>query len=290
MEIRKLSDISGIEVRDIDLANRSAEEDREIGRLYNEYGLVVFKDQKLTQEQLLTVGAPFGGTMTNRPSDLEYKALPGIILVTPTGDVAPDDPEKIYGGIEWHTDQAYVAAPTRGKMLYAVEVPEVGGMTGFIDGEHTYNALPDAMKARIENLHVIQSWNKPKEYIESQHRYLPAGQKKVPIGKFPDMAYALAPTHPITGRKTLNLPPLWAAGILEMPGAEGDALLEELKQHATQEKFQYWHSYTVGDELFWDNWRFLHAAGGTPGRYNRLLWGIAIKGGHIFGRPLSEVA
>jgi taurine dioxygenase len=75
-----------------------------------------------------------------------------------------------------------------------------------------------------------------------------------------------------------------------MPGAGGATLLEELKQHITQPKFQYWHSYRVGDAVIWDNWRFIHAASGTPGRYVRILWKVVIQGGPAFGRALPKAA
>ena len=60
----------------------------------------------------------------------------------------------------------------------------------------------------------------------------------------------------------------------------------ELKAHVLQPQFQYWHDYRVGDAVLWDNWRSLHAASGTPGKYVRTLWSIVIDAGPEIGRPM----
>jgi len=96
--------------------------------------------------------------------------------------------------------------------------------------------------------------------------------------------------HPITGAKILNVPPMWSVGIVEMPRSAGVALIEELGDHIRDPKFQYWHDYRLGDALIWDNWRFLHAASGTPGRFVRTLWSIVILGGPRIGRLLDGPA
>jgi alpha-ketoglutarate-dependent taurine dioxygenase len=46
----------------------------------------------------------------------------------------------------------------------------------------------------------------------------------------------------------------------------------------------------VGDALLWDNWRFMHAAGGTRGRYVRTMWSFAINGGVELGNKLAKAA
>ena len=93
--------------------------------------------------------------------------------------------------------------------------------------------------------------------------------------------------HPVSGRKVLFVPPLWSSGILELPGEEGRALLAELTAHIRKPEFAYWHAYRPGDLLAWDNWRFLHAAGGTPGKYRRTMWTVVIRGGPVFGRVVE---
>lgn len=294
MKVRALSAAGGVEVEGVNLAAIASDEEfRALGALYDEHGLVVFRDQQLTKQQLVDATRPFGGPMIDPPATVRDPDVPGIVVISTrgtVGDVIPDDPDKLVGDLEWHTDQGYVPAPNRGKFLYAVQVPEEGGKTGFIDGQITYGALSDAMKARIEGLHVIQSWNRAESYLARNRDYRIGGKDEMVSNKFPDMVFPVVVRHPRTNARILNVPPIWVAGIVEMPGAEGDALLEELVQHVLQPRFQYWHQYRVGDAVLWDNWRSLHAASGTPGRYVRTLWSVVVDGGPVMGRELPRAA
>jgi taurine dioxygenase len=199
----------------------------------------------------------------------------------------PEETDALVGDINWHTDQAYITRPNRGKLLYAVEVPEKGGMTGFIDGKRAYDALPDELKRKIDGLHVIQSWEFAQATIARNRQYRAEGNTVLAPSRFRNMAYPIALTHPFTGKRALNVPPLWAAGIVELPGDEGRALLEQLIAHILQPYFAYWHVYKPGDVAVWDNWRFLHAAGSTPGRFVRTLWSVVIQGGPELGVELA---
>lgn len=294
MIVRQLSPLGGIEVEGVDLgARRSSEQNHELGQLYDKHGLVVFRNQKLTKQQLVDATYPFGGPMIDVPAIVPDPEVPGITVIStrgPDGTVMPEDPNSLIGDLDWHTDQGYVPVPNRGKYLYALEVPEEGGMTGFIDGVLTYNALSSALQQRIENLHVIQSWNRAEAYLKRNRAYRIQGEQAMAYDKFPSVVYPMVIRHPHSGVKLLNVPPMYADGVVEMPGAQGDELVKELVEHIKQPKFQYWHKYRVGDALIWDNWRFLHAASGTPGRYVRTLWSVVIKGGPAFGRPLAQVA
>jgi taurine dioxygenase len=294
MQVRKISGVGGVEVEGVDLSRpQSPQESRALKALYDEHGLVVFRGQKLTKQQLVDAGAPFGGALIDIPAIEPDPDVKGIVVIStrgPSGEVIPEDPDKLVGDLEWHTDQGYVPVPNRGKILYAVQVPEKGGMTGFIDGQVTYNALSEDMKKRIANFHVIQSWNRAESYLARNRDYRIKGDEQMAYDRFPDMAFPMVYDHPMTGAKVLNVPPLWSAGIVEMPGAEGEALVEELKRHIMQAKFQYWHKYRDGDAAIWDNWRSVHAASGTPGRYVRTLWSIVIQGGPALGREIPKAA
>ncbi|MFA7387695.1 MAG: TauD/TfdA family dioxygenase [Thiohalobacteraceae bacterium] len=294
MQIHPLSPLGGITVAGVDLRTPvSAAFDAPLQQLYAEHGIVVFRGQTLSKAELVAAGEHFGGTLINKEAVAPDPEAPGITVIStrgPFGDTMPEDQDEVVGDLEWHTDQGYVVSPIRGKILYAVQVPDEGGLTGFIDGQLTYEALPDDLKARIDGLHVIQSWNRSEEYLARNRDYRIKGHQEMTRDRFPDLSFPIVLAHPVTGAKILNVPPLWSAGIVEMPGAEGDALLATLVDFVKQPRFQYWHRYTVGDAVLWDNWRFVHAAGGTPGRYVRTLWAINIKGGPVLGEVIRKAA
>ena len=62
-----------------------------------------------------------------------------------------------------------------------------------------------------------------------------------------------------------------------MPDAEAVALLDELKVHATQEKYQLRLKYGVGDVVIWDNASLLHSATLIDPQDPRTLWRITVK-------------
>jgi taurine dioxygenase len=62
-----------------------------------------------------------------------------------------------------------------------------------------------------------------------------------------------------------------------MPEDEALDLLDELKRHATQEKYQLRLKYGVGDVVVWDNASLLHSATLTDASHPRTLWRITIK-------------
>lgn len=292
MEVGKLSDLGGVEVRGVDLAApRRADLDRTLAALFEEHGLVVFRDQKLTKQQLVDAGARFGGAVLRKPLVADDPEALGISVLSTRGadgDIVPDDPDKVLGDAAWHTDQGYLPAPNRGKILYGVQVPEEGGMTGFIDGYAAYAALPDDLRMRVENLHVVQSWDHLK--LSNDRRYRRDGEKELIPGRFPDVLYPIVYPHPISGRKVLNFPPMWAAGIAEMPGPDGEALARTMVEQITNPNLQYWHRYQLGDAVLWDNWRYLHKAGGAKARYVRTLWSITLNSGPEIGRVAAPAA
>ena len=71
---------------------------------------------------------------------------------------------------------------------------------------------------------------------------------------------SLVRTHPETGRKSLFIGDISAGTVVGMPVDEGDALLRELRDFATQPRFTYVHRWAVGDAIIWDNRSTVHAA------------------------------
>jgi taurine dioxygenase len=88
--------------------------------------------------------------------------------------------------------------------------------------------------------------------------------------------HPVARRHPITGRKALYAVSGSSFGIEGMP--EDEALdLDELKRHATQEKYQLRLKYGKGDVVVWDNASLLHSATLTDPADPRTLWRITLK-------------
>jgi len=71
--------------------------------------------------------------------------------------------------------------------------------------------------------------------------------KKIEGGAYPPVMHPLIFTQRETGRKLLNLSPLFADSILGMDRAEGDDLLRWLANHITVKARAYDHDWQEGD-------------------------------------------
>jgi taurine dioxygenase len=138
-----------------------------------------------------------------------------------------------------------------------------------------YNALSDKMKARIDPLqaaHVYQS--------SLSTRKLMALKDETKTKANIEVMHPLVRTHPISHRKALYINPIRIERIDGLEQAETAALLEELLEHATQERFQYRHKWLEGDMVIWDNRCLMHKANGDyPVAEVRYLYRLMLKGG-----------
>jgi taurine dioxygenase len=290
-----LSEAIGVEVTDVDLAQPAdaALQDALIS-LFDEKGLVVFRNQNLTKRQLVSATYIFGEPEIHPLKNALDPHIPEIMILNTRGtrgDVAPGNDEEVLGKIDWQTDLAYVATPSRGALLFCVEIPPEGGRTGFIDRQKSYETLPDSLKNRIEGLNVIQSWKRSQAQIAKNPSFQTDQETRLPQGNlFPDLAWPLVYVHPKTGQRVLNVSPQWSAGIVELQNDEGRALLSDLIAHSTQPQFAYWHQYRRGDLVVWDNWRAMHAESGTQAKYHRLAYRTTLKGDVTYGHLIDAEA
>jgi taurine dioxygenase len=290
MRVTGLSDVGGVSLEGVDLRSVSSADAAAIMQLFDEEGLIVVRGQTLSPSELAAATEFFGGLELKPVVDNTDPNMPGVAILSSRGaegDLKPEHQDAMIGFVDWHTDEAYLPRPNRGKLLYSVVIPPEGGLTGFIDGRRTWAALPDALKQRIKGLHVVQSWRHANESIRRNRDLYKDNGMDLADDRFPDVAYPIVRVHPRTGHKSLNIPPIFASRILELPGEEGRLLLRILFDHMLQPEFAYWHHYSSGDLVAWDNWRFIHAGSGTPGRYLRTLWQTVIRGGPEVGRLLT---
>jgi taurine dioxygenase len=57
------------------------------------------------------------------------------------------------------------------------------------------------------------------------------------------------------------------------------ALLDELRDHATQAAYCHTYDYRAGDVIVWDNAQLLHKAPLTDPHDRRTLWRVTVKEG-----------
>ncbi|MCZ6496462.1 MAG: TauD/TfdA family dioxygenase, partial [Alphaproteobacteria bacterium] len=166
-----------------------------------------------------------------------------------TGDETP-----LKRGGSWHTDHSNLESPPKATVLYAIEVPEVGGNTEFTNLCHAYEALDDDTKETIRGLRAFHAY-----LSRRAPRNLLTRTKEEEEGSS-GCWQPLVREHPETGRAGLYLNPMRCDAVEGLVEAEGDALLDRLYAHCDQPRFQMSHRWRPGDVLIWDNRSALHQA------------------------------
>jgi len=203
--------------------------------------------------------------------------------------------ELLGGWVPWHTDLIYTDSINRGGVLRPSILSHHGGKTGFLDQILAYEKLPEELKKKIENLHVVYSAdinlaNSRFSGIESAKFVKGAKSFNSIIKQLYQRPLVLHPmiyTQKETGRKVLNISPGFAQGIYEMGGPEGDSLLAEVVSYCVSEENAFYHQWQYGDMVLWDNWRVLHCATGVPADEERVMFRTTIAGDYGLGRKLE---
>ena len=198
----------------------------------------------------------------------------------------------------WHFDLAFVPLSNRGAMLRSVQLPKIGGKTGFIDGVEVYDRLPASLKVQVDNIEIVYQM----EFDHARNPFaLRAARRSITLLRenksirsmrnrqekdYPPVIFPAIICHPESGRKMLHISPLFARHILGMEGAEGDALLGQLIDHTTDDSLAYYHDLKNDELVLWDNFRTIHSAEGVPQGESREMHRTTISATQELGRYL----
>ncbi len=256
------------ELRGVDLARPlSPEIQTELRQIHWRHPVLSIPGQQLDGEAFLKFANLFG------PPDIDIhvqqfaeKGNPALVYLTNIDADGKPDPASAGRGTVWHTDSTYKAAPCAHTVLYALQIPSQGGGTIFADMARAYDALPAETKARIEDLRAVHSFGQGP--AEGGIIPLTPEQRKA----MPPVKHPIVRTHPHSGRKSLYVNPLHCCGIVGMEDKPAIDLLMDLFEHALQPKFQYHHTWRVGEVVIWDQRCTMHrGAGDAPPNEPRVL-------------------
>ncbi|MDA0241100.1 MAG: TauD/TfdA family dioxygenase, partial [Proteobacteria bacterium] len=231
-----------------------------------EYAVIVLRDQHITDEQQIAWSRHFGPRESPSGPISAFGSggyrLPQYLFDASNLDLngeilPPDHPRRAMRGGDrlWHTDSSFNPLPTKWSMLSSRIVPPQGADTEFADARAAYDALDDEMKSKIDGLIAIHDicYSRKLGGLEEITDALRQAQ--------PPANQPLVRTIPRSGRRAL-LVGAHAESIVGMDYAEGNRLLRELTDFATQSQFVYSHAWRTGDLVIWDNRCTLHRA--TP--------------------------
>ena len=256
MQIIQTGAALGAEIRGVDLSQSLDEATfAAIDRAYNEHGVIFFRDQHITAPQQVAFSRRFG--------DIEFNifgerwSVPGSPEIVVVSNITEDGrPVGIRrAGENWHSDMCYAARPPRGTMLYAVEIPDLHGLTvgdtEFASAAAAWDALPAALRQHMDGRRAIFDFS-------ARKRAFPLTQAEK--DRYPPVRHPIVRTHPRTGRKCLYVMRDDCVGIEGLETEEAEALIAALADHIVKPAFIYRHQWRPGDLLMWDNCTVQHRA------------------------------
>ena len=276
MRLKRLGRDFALEASGVDLAQPLSDGAfREIEDAFFAGQVLVFRAQKLTAREFLGFARRFGPPEPHVVDQFHHPEFADILILSNV--VRDGKPAGLAdAGTYFHTDYSYLEMPARATMLYSIQVPRKGGDTLFANQYAAYDDLPDATKKRLEGLvatHHYGNRDDPEETSRTAASPLTEEQK----GRLRWVRHPLARRHPVTGRTALYAVSGRSFGIEGMRETDARALLDELKRHATLERYRFRLTYGVGDVVIWDNASLLHSATLTDPEDARTLWRITIK-------------
>jgi taurine dioxygenase len=246
----------GAEIRGVDLS-RALDDVTfiEIERAYNEHGVIFFRGQQIVPPQQVAFTRRFGEIEFNIFG--ERWSVPGspeiVVVSNVTEGGQPIGVRR--AGENWHSDMCYAARPPRGTMLYALEIPDLFGLslgdTEFASAAAAWDALPEPLRRRIDGLRAVF------DFSERKRAFPPTRSE---IDRYPPVTHPIVRTHPYTGRKCLYVMRDDCTGIEGMEAQEAEALIAALADHIVKPAFVYRHQWRPGDLLLWDNCTVQHRA------------------------------
>jgi taurine dioxygenase len=269
MELRKLSAGFGAE------SDRIPRDFREVWEAFFASQVLVFRNQKFKPEEFLAFAKQLGRPEPHVIDQFHHPEHADILILS---NVQKDgQPTGLAdAGTYFHTDYSYLDVPARATTLYSIQVPKVGGDTLFANQYAAYDDLSQRMKNSIENLVALHHYGN-RDDLDKSSRTVASVLSGEQEQKMAWVRHPVARKHPVTGRTALYAVSGSSFGIEGMPQDEAIDLLDELKAHATQEKYHCRLKYGVGDVVIWDNASLLHSATLIDPNDQRTLWRITIK-------------
>lgn len=270
----KLSQHTGVEIHGVDL-RKPMDPDvvREIYRLFVENCVVLFRDQDLTQDDLVRATANFGELAEPaRPTEFRPAGMqrmnPKIMLITNIREDGKPIGALPDGEMWFHHDTIHRPLPTKATLLYSVEVPTYGGETVFSNLFAAYDELPADLKAKIDGRMARNAFSFNSTYKDDPNAVAARNEAVHPAVR----------THEDNGRKAIYLDRLMSQEVIGLSKEENEEVLNRIFDHIEQPKYLYEHKWRKGDALMWDNRSSIHARKDFPADQIRLMWRTVING------------
>lgn len=278
--VKRVAGALGAEITGVDLARElDGPTFDAIHHAFVEHEVIFFRDQTLTPEQHKAFArqfAPFSEVPYIKP----MAGHPEIIEIVREAD----EKKKANFGGKWHSDLSFMEEPPLGSVLYAREVPPVGGDTMWCNAYLAYETLSPGLRAFLDRTRVMHS---------ARRSYAPGGAyadddlKSMRIQAsetaLAEIAHPSVRVHPETGRRCLFVNPVYAIRFEDWTEEESAPLLDYLNEHCVKPQFLCRFRWSPGAVAFWDNRCTQHFAVNDYRGHRRHMQRVTLKGDRPYG-------
>jgi taurine dioxygenase len=252
IDVRPISGALGAEVHGVDVTAASDAAWDEIRAAFLEHLVLFFPGQKLDAKGVAAAGANFGKLGF-------YPFIEGLPEEPHVFPLVKEPDERKNFGEGWHSDTTYTEIPPMATVLYAVEVPAVGGDTMFANMYLAYESLSEGMKALLAPLRAVNSTAKRKGGGRSAGNTF-KGVTFKNRDQVMEGIHTVVRTHPETGRKALYVNELHTVCFEGLSEEESRPILDFLCRHKSRPEFTCRYRWTAGALGVWDNRAAQHYA------------------------------
>jgi len=265
----------GAEIRGVDIAKIQADEFESIYRAWLDHQVLLFREQRLTDEDLIAFSRRFG-ELDHAPIQENGRRFveghPEIYVISNVIENGESIGSLGAGEASWHTDMSYLDDPPKASMVYALEVPLEGGNTYFCNMYRAYESLPDELKEEISNSSLKH------DATYNSGGYVRQGTAAIDDPRHsPGVYHPLVCTHPETRRRVLYLGRRRNAYIKGLPLSDSEAILDRLWSYATDETSVWCRVWQAGYLVMWDNRSTMHRRDSFDDNSRRILHRTQIK-------------
>jgi taurine dioxygenase len=233
--------------------------------------VVFFRDQAITEAQYVEFARQFGEVLRAHPSLPVSPEHPEIVVLKRVEDSGI---EGLTFDRTWHADVTYEAEPPVASILRAIEVPEYGGDTQWVNLVIAYERLSAEVRDLVDKLHAVHHnethiarGDFPPNYV---HPFASRDYRAV---------HPVVRLHPETGEKALFVNPGYTTHIVELSRLESKHLLAMLFEHMLNPEFSVRFRWEPGSIAFWDNRATIHRAPtDVPPQFQRTVQQMTLAG------------
>ena len=237
--------------------------DEEVAAIFagmDRFGVMVFPGQDIDDAALQAFSLKFGPLekpVADVLRDDQQRQGNQVGRITNLDDngrcFTKDNPERMQrlASRFWHTDSSFRPIPAKYSFLLAYTIPSIGGETEFADMRAAYDALPDEMKATVEDLVCEHDLRFCREALGIHTAFAAEGDETTRVQQ------RLVWRHPGSKRKVLYFG-IHTGSIVGWSEPDSRVFLHDLTEHAAQREFVYRHEWQRHDLVIWDNRAVLH--------------------------------